>query len=115
LSTAAQIAVERHAELVVARVSGEIDMANAAYVLDELVRAVPNGASGLVVDLGETRYLDSAGIELLFGLARRLARRRQSLRLVLPPSSPLRRLLALTNVESAAPLHDTLESALTSG
>jgi anti-anti-sigma factor len=96
-------------------VSGEIDIANSAYVADELVRAVPNGASGLVIDLGETRYLDSAGIELLFGLARRLARRRQSLRLVLPASSPLRRLLTLTNVGSAAPLHDTLESALAGG
>jgi anti-anti-sigma factor len=110
--TVAEIAVERHGSALVARLSGEVDMTNATYVGDELIRSVPNDASGLVVDLTETRYLDSAGIELLFELVRRLGRRRQGLRLVLPAASPLRRVLLLTEVHSVAPLHDELESAL---
>jgi anti-sigma B factor antagonist len=112
VSTSAEVAVERHGDLVVAHVSGEVDMANAAYVHDELIRSVPNDAAGLAIDLTETRYLDSAGIALLFDLAKRLGRRRQGLRLVLPPTSPLQRVLALTEVDSVAPIHQSLDSAL---
>jgi hypothetical protein len=48
----------------------------------------------------------------VFDLSRRLARRRQELRVVLPPSSPLRRLLELTDVASVAPIHESMEAAL---
>jgi anti-anti-sigma factor len=112
VSTSAEVAVERLGDLVVAHLSGEVDMANAAYVHDELIRSVPNDAAGLAIDLTETRYLDSAGIALLFDLAKRLGRRRQVLRLVLPPTSPLQRVLALTEVDSVAPIHQSLDSAL---
>jgi anti-anti-sigma factor len=112
VTSLADIAIESRDKAVVARLSGEIDMTNAAYVGGELTRSVPNEASGLIVDLTETRYIDSAGIELLFELARRLRRRRQELRLVLPPSSPLRRVLLLTEMHTVAPLHDELDSAL---
>ena len=112
MSTAAEVSVELHGATVVARLSGEVDMANATYVHDELLRSVPNDAVALVIDLGETRYLDSAAIALLFDIARRLGRRRQGLRLVLPPGSPLERVLVLTEVGSIAPIHDNLASAL---
>jgi anti-sigma B factor antagonist len=112
VTTSAEIAVERHGAAVVAHLSGEVDMTNATYVGDELLRSVPNDAVGLVIDLTETSYLDSAGIELLFDASRRLARRRQALRLVLPAGSPLQRVLVLTEVGSIAPIHDSLDSAL---
>jgi anti-anti-sigma factor len=73
---------------------------------------VPNDALGLVIDLGGCRYLDSAGIEVVFDLSRRLGRRRQQLRLVVPASSPLGRVLELTEVASVAPIHEGLDSAL---
>ena len=113
MTTSAEIAVERKGAAVVARLTGEVDMTNATYIGEELTKAVPNEALALVIDLSGTRYLDSAAIELLFDLARRLGRRRQRLKLVLPSSSPLRRVLLLTDVQTAAPLHDTLEEALT--
>jgi anti-anti-sigma factor len=113
LTTPAEIAVERRGGVVVARVGGEVDMTNATYVRDELLRSIPNDALGLVVDLGDCRYLDSAAIEVLFDLARRLGRRRQDLRLAVPPSSPLRRVLILTEISSAAPMHDGLDEAVT--
>jgi anti-anti-sigma factor len=108
----AQIAVERHGGTVVARLGGEVDMTNAGRVRDRLLDSIPNDAGSLVVDLSGCRYLDSAAIEVVFDLARRLRRRRQHLRLVLPPSSPLMRVLELTDVNSAAPLHESLDSAL---
>jgi anti-anti-sigma factor len=112
VTTSAEIAVERRGSAIVARLSGEVDMTNSQYVAHELAGSVPNDAVALVVDLSGTRYLDSAAIELLFDLARRLRRRRQALRLVLPPSSPLKRVLELTEIGSVAPVHESLDKAL---
>ena len=112
MSAAPEIAVERSGDVIVAGLAGEIDMTNAEYVRDELTAAVPNDAHALVLDLTRTQYLDSAAIELLFELSRRLGRRRQQLRLVVPPTSPLTSLLTLTDVGSVAPVHPDLAAAL---
>ena len=111
MSTAADVAVERQGDALVVRLRGEVDMTNAAFVREELTSAVPNDARVLVVDLSETRYLDSAAIEVLFELSRRLGRRRQELALVVPPESPLRRLLAVCDVGSVASVHESLARA----
>jgi anti-sigma B factor antagonist len=110
--TSAEVAIERRGGTVIAHLSGEVDMTNAPRVRDELLASVPNDAMALVVDLDGCRYLDSAAIGVLFDLARRLGRRRQELRLVLSPSSPLVRVLTLTDVQSVAVVHETLDSAL---
>jgi anti-anti-sigma factor len=112
VTTLAEIAVERRDSTVIARLRGEVDMTNAGFVRDELLGAVPNDVLALVLDLEGCRYLDSAAIEVIFDLSRRLGRRRQELRLVVPDSSPLGRVLTLTDVGSVAPLHATLEAAL---
>jgi anti-sigma B factor antagonist len=108
----AEITVELQGASVVARLKGEVDMTNASWVHDELLHSVPNGAIRLIVDLSATRYLDSAAIALLFDVARRLSRRRQGLRLVMPDGSPLERVLELTEVATVAPIHGDLDSAL---
>jgi anti-anti-sigma factor len=112
LTTLARIDLERRGGSVIAHLSGEVDMTNAAQVREDLLNAVPNEAHGLVVDLGGCSYLDSAAIEVVFDLSRRLQRRRQELALVVPDSSPLVRVLMLTDVGSVAPVHSTLDSAL---
>ena len=115
MTTSAQVAVERKGAAVVAHLNGEVDMTNAGYVGDELRSSVPNDAAALVVDLSGTSYIDSAAIGLLFELARRLGRRRQVLRLVVPASSPLTRVLEITEIHTTADLHETLDSALAAG
>jgi len=112
VGTSADIAIERAGEWTVARVAGELDMSNCADAREDLTRATPADGDGLVVELTETAYLDSAAIELLFELARRLGRRRQALRIVMPDDSPLRRVLELTDVRAVAPVHASLEAAL---
>jgi anti-sigma B factor antagonist len=112
VSAPAEVGVERRDGLMVASVSGEIDMTNAGYVRDELLRSVPNDARALVVSFDGCTYIDSAGIEVVFDIARRLGRRRQALHVVLGPASPLRRVLELTDVGSVAPLHDSLDEAV---
>ena len=112
MSSSAEIAVERRGASVVAHVTGEIDMTNAAYLREQLLDSMPNDALALVIDISACRYLDSAAIEVLFDLSRRLGRRRQELRLVMPPSSPLKRVIELTEVGSAAPVYESLDTAL---
>ncbi len=114
MSTNAELGFERHELAVVATLAGEVDMTNAEFVRDQITAQVPNDAHALVIDLSATQYLDSAAIELLFELSRRLGRRRQQLRLVVPESSPLTRLLTLTDVGSVAPVHSELAEALSS-
>jgi anti-anti-sigma factor len=97
--------------IVVAAVSGEIDMASAKAVGGQLSDAVPNQALGLVVDLSGTSYLDSSGISLIFELAERLRRRQQQLMLVVPPHSPIRRVLNIVAAGGVVPMVETVEDA----
>jgi anti-anti-sigma factor len=112
VSSPAEVAIERRGASVVAHLSGEVDMTNATYLREQLLDSMPNDALALVIDISACRYLDSAAIEVLFDLSRRLGRRRQELRVVMPPSSPLKRVIELTDVATAAPVFDSLESAL---
>jgi anti-anti-sigma factor len=65
-----------------------------------------------VVDLTETRYLDSAGIEMLFQLRAKLGNRGKRLAVVVPAGSHLRRLLELTGVDTAVTITDELPAAI---
>jgi anti-anti-sigma factor len=85
-----------------ARLVGEIDLSNVEDLGRQLERCVSNRASGLVLDLAGVTYLDSTGLRLVFRLARQLADRQQSLRLVVPDGSPITRVLALAGVSTVA-------------
>jgi anti-anti-sigma factor len=105
------IATNGSDEVVVAQVSGEIDLASAPVVRAELAEAVPNQALGLVVDLTTTSYLDSSGVSLIFELAERLGRRQQQLRLVVPEKAPLRRVLRIVDAAGVVPIVTTVDEA----
>jgi anti-anti-sigma factor len=109
----AEVAIDgSHGDVVVARLSGEVDLSNARSVGDELAAAVPNRALGLVLDLAATRYLDSSGVSLVFDLGERLRRRQQQLRLVAPDRAPLRRVLRIVDPGGALPLVETVDGAV---
>jgi anti-anti-sigma factor len=98
--------------VIVASVEGEIDSSNAADLRLALADRLPSASSALVLDLSAVTYLDSSGIQLLFDLGRRLAARRQSMRLVVPPDAPMRRVLELCAVEAVAPMDAELDLSL---
>jgi anti-sigma B factor antagonist len=106
------IEVEERGTAVIARLSGEVDNSNAVELKRALEQRVPPAAVGLIVDLSQVGYLDSAGIELIFQLARSLRDRRQHLRLIVPASSPVRRVLVLCDVGGIAPLDEAIEEAV---
>ncbi len=101
-------------DVVVVRVAGEIDMSNAANVADEIMEEVSNEAIGLVVDLTDVSYLDSAGIRMLLEIAKRLGWRAQILRIVAPPGSRSQQVLSIASADTLLVSTDTLEKATAS-
>jgi anti-anti-sigma factor len=99
-------------DVVVARLTGEIDLSNAAEVGESLGAGVPNTALGLVIDLTATAYLDSSGVHLLFDLAERLQRRQQQLRVVVPEGGPIRRVLRIVELDLTVPVVATVDEAV---
>jgi len=99
-------------DVVVAALDGEIDSSNAGELQGALAAQFPRTASVLALDLSQVTYLDSSGIELLFALGRSLAARRQRIRLVVPETAPVRRVLELCAVESVAPIDGDLAAVL---
>lgn len=93
----------------VVRVSGEIDLSNAHDVLASIGDAVRSGATTIIVDLSGVTFLDSSGISMLFRLRERIGYSRQEFRLVVPPESPIRRVLELTRVGDVIPVQETLD------
>ncbi len=106
------IEVERINGIPVARLSADIDAANAARVREELAECFDRGSDRVVLDLTTTAYLDSAGIDMLFRLSERLQQRRAGLVVVIDESSQLARLARIVGLSRAMPVHDTVEQAL---
>jgi anti-anti-sigma factor len=96
-------------DVVLARVSGEVDMSNALSVQEQLLDAIPNTASALVLDLSDTDYLDSTGIRLILKLAERLGDHGQRLELVVPDHSAVKRVLVLTEIHRVVPMSSSLD------
>jgi anti-anti-sigma factor len=62
-----------------------------------LLDGMPEGAGRLVIDLGRTRHVDSAGLGALMLIQRRAAERRQTV-ILRNPSEEIRFLLVLTKL-----------------
>jgi anti-anti-sigma factor len=109
VSEPARVEVDRHGSGYVLRIRGEVDMSNAGELSATIEGLVPNGASNVAVDLSETTYMDSAGIQLLFLLAERLKARRHELRVIVPRDAPIRPVLELTGLAVVVRMDDQLD------
>jgi anti-anti-sigma factor len=105
------VVIERIDGVPVARVSDDIDAANAGTVREQLDEALGPDTHSLIVDLSEARYLDSGGLDMLLRLGDRLKHRRAKLILVIPESSQLNRLATIVGLPQAITVHPTLAAA----
>jgi anti-anti-sigma factor len=112
VSLLATVTEEALGDVVVARIEGEVDASNSADIGVRLRAALSNRSTALVVDLTETSYLDSAGINLMFELAAALRERQQQLRLVVPPDAPIARAMAITGLDGTVPTHPDRAAAV---
>jgi anti-sigma B factor antagonist len=99
-------------DIVVAHVTGELDIVGASSTGDAISEAVPTSARALVVDLTRLEFIDSSGIAMMFSLARKLSGRRQELRVVARAGAPVQRVLELVEFDRAAPIYETVEDAV---
>jgi anti-anti-sigma factor len=96
----------------VASITGEVDASNAGQLADRIYDSVTNQALGLVIDLTEVSYIDSAGVRLLFDLAARLERRQLSLHVVSADGSHVTEVLGLVAIEAVAGRHKGVDEAV---
>lgn len=88
--------------------AGEIDSSNVTALEAEIAVAVADAAT-VVADLSAVGYIDSQGLRLLVGLARRLVDEGRSLTVVAPPGSFAAHLLELTRMHELVPVVPALE------
>jgi anti-sigma B factor antagonist len=108
----AEVSFETRGGVVVAHVAGEVDMSNVTELRRALEQSVTNEALALVMDLADLRYIDSAGIHLVYELREHLKNRGQQIRLVVPAGSTVADALDLANVRSVVGSAETTESAV---
>ena len=111
MSELARVEVEQRGEDCLVRIRGEVDMSNARDLTAAVEAAIPNDAPRIAIDLADTTYLDSAGVQLLFVLAERLKVRRHELRLIVPEGSPIRGVLELTSLPALVRMESRLDES----
>jgi anti-anti-sigma factor len=89
----------------------EIDIANAGQLRAALLAAAAQGHATIVVDLTETSFCDTSGLQVLVLAHRRAAAEGGELRLVVR-SATLLRLFSLTGVDHVIPNFTTLDQAV---
>lgn len=114
----ADVRIEREDKIVVAVLTGEVDMSNAASVRQQIAESVTPGDDALLVDLSELSFIDSAGLHMLIELGTVLDERRQHLLLCVPHGSPIERAIEIIGLSRSVSVHadrgEAMEAARTS-
>ena len=100
--TVSRVTVALDGDVAVAQLHGDVDLTNTALIAGDVLQAVPRGVLGVVIDLTHVRYIDSAGVQMIFELIREHAVRRQGIAFALPEGSPIGRLITITNLNEVA-------------
>jgi anti-sigma B factor antagonist len=108
----ADLQMRTHDDVLVARVTGEIDKSNATELRTAITETMPNDSLGVLLDLSNVDYIDSAGIHLLYRLSENLRNRGQTLRVVIPRGSPADDTLRLAGVTRHVDVVRELEEGL---
>jgi anti-sigma B factor antagonist len=91
------------------RLTGEIDFTSAGPVQATLTAMVLPGGGTVVADLSQVTFIDSSGLGVLVQ-AHRVARERDT-RLLVVASSPVRKMLRLTALDTVLETYDDLAAA----
>jgi anti-anti-sigma factor len=108
----ADLQISHLERIVIARVTGEIDMSNSTDLRTAVTEATQNEALGVVLDLSDVSYIDSAGIHLLYRLGEDLRDRGQTLRVVIPSGSPAGDALRLAGIKRHVDVVEELDEGV---
>ena len=92
-------------------VTGELDVASAPRLRQEVVTLASGGRTLLVIDLAGVDFLDSTGLGVLLGALKRV--RSAGGDLALCRAEPqVAKVFEITRLSDVLPLHDTVDSAV---
>jgi anti-anti-sigma factor len=113
VSDLTQVEIEQQDDVVIARLTGELDISVAELTKRKIGESVPSSARGVVVDMSGLDFMDSSGVSMLFALARQVGSHRQQLVVVAPSGRPVARVLQIVEFGRAAPVREDLDAAVT--
>ena len=108
----ADVRIEREDKTVVAVLTGEVDMSNAASVRQQIAGSVTPDDDALLVDLSELSFIDSAGLHALIELGTVLHERRQQLLLCVSRGSTIERAMEIVGLPRAVSVHSDRGEAM---
>ncbi len=104
MATQAGVVVDRSDGAVRIVVTGELDLANAEVVEQQILRGVAGGLAAVTLDLTGLRYIDSAGLWILFRLGTHLRTATIAGEVLVPADGPVRRMVETAGVSAAIPV-----------
>ncbi|WP_419924450.1 STAS domain-containing protein [Candidatus Poriferisocius sp.] len=104
------VAVATRGRWEVLSVTGEIDMATAPRFRQRLLALISTGAQNVVIDLTEVDFIDSTGLGVLMGAAKRVRSAGGDIRLV-SVGSRLADLIELTRLDRVLDVFDSVSAA----
>lgn len=108
----ADVRFEREDGIVIAVLTGEVDMSNASAIRQEIAGSVTPDDAAVVVDLSELAFMDSAGLHAVVELGTVLDERRQQLLLCVPNGSPMERAIEIIGLPGAVSVHSSRDEAI---
>jgi anti-sigma B factor antagonist len=105
------VQIEEHDGWALARVHGDVDIATAPRLREQLVALVAKGQTRLVVDLDGVGFMDSTGLGVVISVLKRTRTHGGDLRLVANQES-LTSLFQLTGLDRTLPLCTSVEAAI---
>ena len=97
------VAVETEGQTHTIYLAGELDLSNADSFSRALERAAADDGATIVIDMRRLEFIDSTGIALLVAGHRRLNGDAERLRILGSDASAVRRVLAVTGLDSSLP------------
>jgi anti-sigma B factor antagonist len=98
----------------VVSIYGELDVATAPSLREQLIGLVGDGSTKLVLDLEGVDFLDSTGLGVIVSALKRARTNEGDLRLGCTQAR-IRRLFEITGLDKAVPLHPSLDAAVAGG
>ena len=102
--------VEERGDVLLVRLTGELDLYNAHIVREQLFAAAARVPERLIVDLSDVSFIDSTGLGVLIEARGRLANRRALL--LVAPGLETRRALEISGLDRHFGVHASLDDAL---